>query len=151
MIKVSRLEHGSDDIATCARWRVEAFDVLGGSIENEMRGLEALTRDQTSQVALVAHVDGILSGTCLLVTREIEPRHDVSPWLVGLFVVPERRRQGVATALVRATEDEARVRGVRRLHLYATDTAGYYTRLGWVEQDVVDWMGYRTTLMIRDL
>jgi GNAT superfamily N-acetyltransferase len=59
-------------------------------------------------------------GTCLLAESEIEPNHDVSPWLAGLFVVPEHRRKGAGAVLVRAIEDQARQRGFSRLYLYTT-------------------------------
>lgn len=151
MIEISSLHPGSPEIATCARWRVDAFSVLGASAEKERRSLETFTRDQEKQVALVAKVDGVLAGTCLLVPSEIASRHDVSPWLAGLYVVPERRRSGVGAALVHAIEREARARGFERLYLYATDAADYYARLGWHAQENLAWQGRQTTLMLRVL
>jgi hypothetical protein len=74
---------------------VEAFaDVLETSVEAEQKSLEALTSDQTEQVALVAKLDGVPAGTCLLVRSELDPCHPVSPWLAGLYVALEHRRQG---------------------------------------------------------
>jgi len=102
-------------------------------------------------VALVAKADGEPCGTCLLVESEIEPNHDVSPWLVGLFVVPAHRLKGAGSALVRAIEDQARQRGFSRLHLYTTETADFYARLGWTVLDRTKWKGFDTALMVRDL
>ena len=73
--------------------------------------MELFASDQGRRVALVAKADGEPIGTCLLVESEIEPNHDVSPWLAGLFVVPEYRRWGAGAVLVRAIEDQARQRG----------------------------------------
>ena len=87
------VEPGTPELAICARWRVTAFSVQA-SFEEELRSLELFASDQTDGVVLVAKVDGEPIGTCLLVGSEIEPNHDVSPWLAGLLVVPERRSAG---------------------------------------------------------
>ena len=142
------VEPGTPELAICARWRAT---VLQASFEEELRSLELFASDQTHGVALVAKVDGEPIGTCLLVGSEIEPNHDVSPWLAGLFVVPERRRKGAGTILVRAIEDQARQRGFSRLYLYTTDAVGFYARLGWSVLDCTNWRGFDTALMVRDL
>ena len=144
------VEPGTPELAICARWRATAFSVLQASFEEELRSLELFASDQTHGVALVAKVDGEPIGTCLLVGSEIEPNHDVSPWLAGLFVVPERRRKGAGAILVRAIEDQARQRGFSRLYLYTTDAVGFYARLGWSVLDRTNWRGLDTALMVRE-
>jgi predicted N-acetyltransferase YhbS len=117
----------------------------------ELRSLELFASDQSRGVALVAKADAEPIGTCLLVGSEIEPNHDVSPWLAGLFVVLEQRRKGAGAELVRAIEDQARRRGFSRLYLYSTETVGFYERLGWSVLDRTNWKGLDTALMVRDL
>jgi predicted N-acetyltransferase YhbS len=145
------LEPGTPELAMCAHWRADAFSVLQASFEQEMRSMELLASDQSRGIALVAKADGEPVGTCLLVESEIEPNHDVSPWLAGLFVVPEHRRKGAGAALVRAIEDQARQREFSRLYLYTTDAVGFYERLGWEVLDRTNWKGFDTALMVRDL
>ena len=58
---------GTPELATCARWRANAFSVLKASFEQELRALELLAADQSRGVALVAKADGETVGTCLLV------------------------------------------------------------------------------------
>ncbi len=142
---------GSPEVAICARWRAETFSVLGSNIETETRRLEAFVTDQKHQVALIAKLDGTPIGTCLLVPSEIDPNHTVSPWLAGLFVAPEHRRQGAGGTLVRAIEEQARIRGVSRLYLYSDDAIRFYLRLGWEVLDRTMWKGFDTALMARDL
>jgi predicted N-acetyltransferase YhbS len=142
---------GTPELAICARWRANAFSVLQASFEQELKSLEAFASDQSHGVGLVAKADGEPVGTCLLVEREIEPNHDVSPWLAGLFVVPEHRRQGAGAILVRAIEDQARQREFARLHLYTMDAAAFYERLGWRVHDRTLWKGRDTAFMVRDL
>jgi predicted N-acetyltransferase YhbS len=145
------LSPSAPEIPACAAWRVEAFGVLATSIEAETKSLQAFTSDQSGQAALVAKLDGILAGTCLLVRSELAPCHPVSPWLAGLYVAPEHRRHGVGQVLVTAIEDQARQRGHRRLHLYTSGAMKYYERLGWLAVEQADWRGSRTTLMAREL
>jgi GNAT superfamily N-acetyltransferase len=145
------VEPGTPELAICARWRANAFSVLQASFEQELRSMDLLASDQTRGVALVAKADSEPVGTCLLVESEIEPNHDLSPWLAGLFVMPEHRRKGVGAALVRAIEDQARQRGFSRLYLYTTDAVGFYERLGWEVIDRTNWRGFDTALMVRDL
>jgi len=146
------LRPSAPELLTCAKWRVEAFgDVLNASVEAEEKSLQAFTSDQNGQVALVAKLDGVLAGTCLLARSELEPCHPVSPWLAGLYVAPEHRRRGVGRVLVAAIEDQARQWGNRRLYLYTDSAIKYYERLGWSNIDQIDWRGFATTLMARDL
>ena len=151
IIQTFIVEPGTPELAICARWRANAFSVLQASFEQELRSMELFASDQGRGVALVAKADGEPIGTCLLAESEIEPNHDVSPWLAGLFVVPERRRKGAGAILVRAIEDQARQRGLSRLYLYTTDAIGFYARLGWSVLDRTNWRGLDTALMVRDL
>ena len=150
-IKTFIVEPRTPELAICARWRASAFSVLKASFEQELRSLELFASDQSHGVALVAKADGEPVGTCLLAESEIEPNHDVSPWLAGLFVVPEYRGKGVGAALVRAIEDQARQRELSRVYLYTTDAVGFYKRLGWKVMDRTNWQGFDTALMVRDL
>jgi GNAT superfamily N-acetyltransferase len=145
------VEPSTPELAICARWRANAFSVLEASFEQELRSMELFASDQRRGVALVVKANGEPVGTCLLVESEIEPNHDVSPWLAGLFVVPEHRRKGTGAVLVRAIEDQARQRGFSRLYLYASDAVGFYAMLGWSVLDRTIRRGLVTALMVRDL
>jgi GNAT superfamily N-acetyltransferase len=151
IIQTFIVEPSTPELAICARWRANAFSVLQASFEQELRSMELFASDQGRGVALVAKADGEPIGTCLLAESEIEPNHDVSPWLAGLFVVPEHRRKGAGAVLVRAIEDQARQRGFSRLYLYTTEAVEFYARLGWTVVDHTNWKGFDTALMVRDL
>jgi GNAT superfamily N-acetyltransferase len=99
----------------------------------------------------VANLDGILAGTCLLVRSELQSCHPVSPWLAGLYVTLEHRRQDVGRALVQAIEDQPRRRGRRRLYLDTRRAINSYECLGWSTVDQTNWKGFPTALMVRGL
>lgn len=139
------------DLATCARWRAEAFSVLAHDGETERAALQAFVASGEGRVALIATASGSPAGTCLLTPHEIEPNHDVAPWLAGLYVAPAYRRLGIGAVLVRAIEHQARLRGYSRLFLYTTSASAYYLRLGWTILDRTVWKGFDTALMAIDL
>jgi GNAT superfamily N-acetyltransferase len=151
-IEILELQPSSPEIETCARWRVDAFsDVLEANAEEEQRSLVEFVGNRAAGLALIAKFNGVLAGTCLLVPKELEPCHPVSPWLAGLYVDPQYRLHGVGHMLVRAIEGEARLRGNDRLYLYTDSAIGYYQRQGWIAEDRFDWKGIPTTLMVRHL
>jgi GNAT superfamily N-acetyltransferase len=59
-------------------------------------------------------------------------RLDLSPWLAGVYVVPEARRRGIASSLVRYAESFAAEVGVGRLYLHTDGSESLYQRLGWL-------------------
>lgn len=59
--------------------------------------------------------------------------------LVRLYVLPDRQRQGLGTALVDALEARARAGGVRQLTLEAAPNAvAFFRRRGFVGREVVE-------------
>ncbi len=146
------LRPGAPEIALCAKWRLEAFgDVLGASLPDEIKRLEGFVGGGTDQIALMATCDGTPAGTCLLAPKELEPCHPLTPWLAGLYVVPEFRRRGIGGSLIRATEEQARQRGHSQIYLYSDDAIAYYEGLGWRVVERTDWHGFPMALMTRDL
>ncbi len=150
---ISRLKAGSDEQMVCAQWRHEAFLKDDGMTVADSYGqLQSLTtRRDDVEVALVAHVEGKLAGICLLVLNEIDPLHDVSPWLASLYVDPPFRRRGMATTLIRAIEAQARRNGTKRLYLYTVDAERLYRSCGWMVEDRKPSHDATVTLMSKEL
>ena len=86
-------------------------------------------------------------------TKGLETRPDLTPWLVSVYVVPEYRRRGIASLLVRHAMQAAQRLGVENLYLY-TDTDGaeaLYRRLGWQVVERLVFTTMHTTIMVADL
>lgn len=83
-------------------------------------------------VFLLALRDGLPIG-CVGLTGDGGPQAEVK----RLWVAPSARGLGLATRLMAAIEDEARVRGVTRLVLDTnralTEARAFYRREGWTE------------------
>ena len=87
-IEITRLKPNSPELHTCAEWRYEAFlKSYGYSLLDSGAQLTKLaTQPDEYETAVIALVDGHLAGICLLVLREFEPLHDVSPgWQASML------------------------------------------------------------------
>lgn len=152
MIRISRLLPDTPEIAICARWRIDTFsDVLTNSFEQEIVTLNEFAAVKKGQAGFVAHWDGQPVGVGLLVPTEIEPRHPVTPWLAGLFVVPEFRQHGIATSLINAVGQEALGQGNESIYLYTDESEMFYAKCGWSVEERGIWHGLPTLLMSKKL
>ncbi|MEZ2332598.1 GNAT family N-acetyltransferase [Mesorhizobium sp. RCC_202] len=82
---------------------------------------------------------------------EIDPAHDLTPWLAGLIVDEACRGQGVGKALVAAVEAHAASVGVGKLYLYTWQARRFYEALGWIAVEPFEQDGEPMLLMARSL
>lgn len=154
---ISRLTPNSPEIGLVADWRHDQWfrdeGFTRAQTHDQLRQfVEAVADgDGGHEIALVARLDGVPAGTCLLVREEINPHHDVTPWLAGLYVEPQFRSLGIGSDLVRAIECHGRSRGVQRLYLYTDRAEPFYGRLGWGVAERFSWHGEPFVLMQKDL
>ena len=93
--------------------------------------------------------DGIV-GTASLIFDDLEgdPRN---PWLASVYVPPEHRKKGIASALVRKVEDAARRIGYDRLYLFTSTAPSLYAGLGWRALERRDYRGEHIQVMDKAL
>ena len=113
-------------------------------------------------ICLIAELDGRMVGTITFYPREIGKP---TPWMsrsnvavIGqMGVEPRLQRQGIATKLMLAAEDCARVDGAAELALDtaepATHLIQWYTRLGYRFIEYMQWdvTNYRSVVMSKRL
>jgi len=151
-LHIRRLEADEPAFDIVARWRYDAFFAQDGITFEESRdALRAWMAGLGYETALLAEVDGQPAGSCLFVREEIDPKHDLTPWLAALYVAPEFRKRRIATALVRAIEQHARSAGCGELYLYTIAAEPLYAKLGWTVQDRFDSTGEKFVLMAHSL
>lgn len=152
-VTITPLEAGSEELRITALWRYEAFlkDDGFSIADSEAQLGQLTTAPEGCETALIARADGRIAGICLLVLHELEPLHDVSPWLASLYVTPEFRGLGLARDLIRTIEEHARRNGIRKLHLYTVDAEDLYLKCGWRIAERFVSHGVAQVLMSRDL
>jgi GNAT superfamily N-acetyltransferase len=151
-VRIRRLEANEPAFDIVARWRFDAFFAEDGITFQESRdALHAWMAGLGYEAALLAEVDGQPAGSCLFVREQIDPKHDLTPWLAALYVAPEFRKQGIASALVRAIEQHARTVGCRELYLYTITAEPLYAKLGWIARDRLTSNSEQFVLMARSL
>jgi N-acetylglutamate synthase-like GNAT family acetyltransferase len=137
-VQISYLIEHPEYIPQLAQWLFEEWDTIIGEKHPEVRieKLKAhLNRDELP-IAWVAHENGQLLGTAALRVHDLEGREDLTPWLAGVFVGSDFRRQGIGAALCATVEDEARSRKIETLYLFTLDQRAWYSRLGWTVRAV---------------
>ena len=91
--------------------------------------------------ALVAECDGRLCGNALVIESDESSRPNLTPWLAALWVDEDRRKQGVAAALLDEAIRRSAALGVGQLYLIARPALrDFYARQGWepIEDGVGD-------------
>lgn len=104
---------------------------LGDTAEKRAERMKAHLGVKQVPTTFVALADGEPVGSASLVGYDMEGREDLTPWLASVYVVPEYRRRGVASALVKRVVEEARTLDIETLYLFTWERERLYTRLGW--------------------
>jgi GNAT superfamily N-acetyltransferase len=87
-------------------------------------------------VTLVAHdVAGEVVGAVGLDTYDVDERRDTSPWVTGMIVRPDRRREGIGRVLMEHLERWAAEHGIAQAWVGTDLAPGFYQRCGWVLQE----------------
>ena len=84
-----------------------------------------------------AYRDGVQIGVARAVTDQA-----TFAWLADVFVTPEARGHGIASALVKALIDDPRMQTLRRWCLATRDAHAVYTPFGFTPVDPKIWMQY---------
>lgn len=120
------------------------------TVERRVSKLQRHANKDTLPIGWVAHADGQVLGTAALRVHDLEGREDISPWLGGVFVLPEYRRRGIASALCRVVEDKAWSLGFEMLYLFTPDQQRLYARIGWRKSERVVWRGFESDIMMKN-
>lgn len=135
-----------------AGWLWEAFWRGDGHTLAEIEALVAAgTAACGPPQTFVMLLDGAPVGTASLTAHDLDSRPDLTPWLAGVYVVPEVRGQGLVQDLVGAVENAARAAGIAGLWLYTRKAERVYLRGGWRTVEHFTHHGAQAALMRREL
>ncbi|WP_043337007.1 GNAT family N-acetyltransferase [Belnapia moabensis] len=134
-----------------ARWLVDAFHRPPADMTTEAMTALILAPPHGPEESFVLFEDDRPVGTASLSHDDLPSRPDLTPWLAGVFVLPEHRGRGHASALVRHVEGFARAASVAELWLYTRTAESLYARLGWQRVGLEQSNGHEVALMRRRL
>ena len=142
-MKIGYLADHTEHIPRLAAWLHAQWGYLheNDSVERRATRLESRATRGGIPVTFVAVDGAMLLGSASLVDDDLETRPELTPWLASVYVAPEHRGRGVASALVRRVVEEARASAVSRLYLWTTDQERLYARLGWVPVERMRFQG----------
>jgi GNAT superfamily N-acetyltransferase len=87
-------------------------------------------------VTFVAHDhNGAVLGAVGLDTYDLDERHDTTPWVTGMIVRPDLRRQGIGRDLMRDLERWAADHHIADAWVGTDSAAGFYEKCGWIPQE----------------
>ncbi len=131
-------------ISAVARWHHEEWSYIRPGDTVEARTLRLRDECGRGQIptTFIAYSDSTLFGTAMLIAHDMDTHMDLTPWLAGVFVVPNYRRQGIASKLIARVVGSAANLGVKRVYLFTPDAEQLYSRLGW---SVIERTTYRGT------
>ena len=133
-----------------AAWLVEAFGYPGGRTPEQVAA-RILAPPRGPEETFVLLEQDRPVGTASLAHDDLAARRDLTPWLAGVFVEPDARGRGYATALVRRVEAFAAAASVPVLWLYTWTAEPLYVRLGWRRVGLEQDRGQEVVLMTRRL
>ena len=114
------LAHHPDCVPTLAYWFHQEWSDLYSDrslkdVENLIRG--RMNKDKLPLV-LVALEQGKLVGTVCLKGYDMDTRHDLTPWLAGIYVAEESQGTGIGSKLVPRIEQTAGQLHIRKLSVH---------------------------------
>lgn len=83
-------------------------------------------------LSLVAIDENELLGMVSIIFDDLPGYEHLNPWVASLFVLPEHRKKGAGSRLVREAERLLVLNGVARAYLFTESACSFFERLGWL-------------------
>jgi predicted N-acetyltransferase YhbS len=96
-----------------------------------LREFASQRADGTLPVSLVALEENELLGMVSLIFDDLPGYEHLNPWLASLLVLPEQRKKGAGSRLVREAERLLVLNRVPRAYLFTESAGSFFENLGW--------------------
>ena len=119
MQEIVRIAERPDLVPMVAQWLWDEWHLdAGDSFESIRDAVAASVSPSGPPQTFVLLVDDQPVGTASLVAHDLEERPNLTPWLAGVFVIPEVRGRGHAIRLVHSVEAACRSAGIGTVWLH---------------------------------
>jgi GNAT superfamily N-acetyltransferase len=132
-MRIATLAQHPEHVCTVAGWIFHEWGsrLPGVNLEKIETQFQTHLNRNRIPLTLLAFEGDLPVGTSSLVLQDISSRPELSPWVAGVYVLPEHRGKGIGSRLVGLAEQVARRLGVKQLYLFTHDRAGFYANFGW--------------------
>jgi GNAT superfamily N-acetyltransferase len=110
-----------------AWWEADGtpLDYISGRLSDNIN-------DEPIPFALVAHDGDRFLGTASVIASDLAERPQLTPWVAAVWVEPQARNRGVATAMVERATQDCFALGIKRAYLCARPRLSrFYEGMGW--------------------
>lgn len=132
-IEVKQLSECPEHLTTVGTWIYQEWWSRRYKDPEVVLGwLREHTRKDQAPYTVVGFADGVPTGSCCVVKNDCVHRPQYAPWVAAVFVRPEMRKRGIASAIL---EEAARVAARAKVQGLYIDclatTAPVYEKNGW--------------------
>ena len=139
-----------DLVPLVARWLWHEFWQHDGYTLEQTQAVVAASAAQSGPPqTFILLVDDEPVGTATLAVEDLDERPDLTPWLAGVFVVPEMRGRGYVTHLIAAVEAACQAASIATVWLYTNTAKCVYARAGWRAVETIPRHGKRPVMLMR--
>ena len=134
MIKIEYLADHLELIPILAQYNYDEWSCDWKNLNETVSAYtKAVHKDQIPLTLVALDDENNLLGFVSLVDREVNSCENLSPWLAGLYVLPEYRGKGVGRELVKRIMREAEHLEIKRFYLETGNDSrvDFYAAFGW--------------------
>jgi len=130
---ITYLKDNPEEVSVLAGWIYDEWGKLapGRTPETAHQKVRQTVGSSEIPLTLMCRVDGKLAGTASIDTADMSTHPDLTPWMASVYVSPEMRRQGIASALCSRIRDELIRLNVKTAYLFTPDQEKLYESFGW--------------------
>ena len=152
-MKITYLANHPEHVSTVAKWIFDEWghqspDTTLESLEERFRS--HLNRTTVPLTFLAMDADRPL-GTASLVFQDMNDHLELSPWLSAVYVLPEHRKKGIGSKLVKSVELISAHLDVEQLYLFTPDREAFYAHMGWTVLEKGSYREKDVVIMIKEI
>lgn len=152
-MKITYLANHPEHLLTIAKWIMDEWghESPGMTLEKMEARFRGNMKRFSIPITLLAMNGDVPVGTASLVIHDMNDHLEYSPWLAAVYVLPEKREQGIGTKLVKAVELLGAQLDVEKLYLFTPDCESFYTRMNWTVHERTRYREKDVVLMVKEI
>jgi GNAT superfamily N-acetyltransferase len=146
---------------TCVAKRPDLVPIIANWLWREWWENRGLSAEETQAMyskgqvevgapqTLILLADDFPVGTASLALQDLEERPDLTPWLAGVFIIPEMRGRGYAYRLLEAFDEACYAAYIETAWLYTSTAERLYLKAGWQVAETIERPSKRSVTVMR--